>query len=128
MDLIELFQDETDSISITAGEAVFHEGDAGLVMYVLIEGLADILVGEELVERAGPGAIFGEMALIDSVPRSATAIARKDCRLLPINAQKFDTLIQKTPNFARHVMQVMATRIRNMNKRDLRLMEHLLRF
>jgi CRP/FNR family transcriptional regulator, cyclic AMP receptor protein len=128
MDLIKHFQDETNCIEIAAGRTIFDEGDAGLVMYVLIEGVADILLGGELVERAFSGAIFGEMALIDSAPRSATAIAHSDCRLFSISAQEFDTLIQKTPDFARHVMRVMADRIRNMNRRNLQLMEHALRF
>ena len=128
MDIIGLFQDQTDYISIAAGQTIFRDGDDGFVMYVLLEGVVDILVGEDLVERANPGTIFGEMALIDSVPRSATAVAYSDCRLFPIDAKKFDALIQKTPDFARHVMQTMANRIRNMNRRNLRLMEHSLRF
>lgn len=128
MDLIDLFRNETGYHSVAAGQTIFDVGERGLVMYVLIEGQADILVGKEVVESAGPGAILGEMALIDHMPRSATAIARSDCRLLPIDIQRFDTLIQKTPDFARHVMKVMADRIRNMNSRNLRLIEHILRF
>lgn len=128
MDLIDLFRHETGYHSVAAGQTIFAVGDPGLVMYVLIEGQVDILVGHEVVESAGPGAILGEMALIDRMPRSATAIARSDCRLLPIDIQRFDTLIRKTPDFARHVMKVMADRIRNMNGRNLSLIEHILRF
>ena len=55
-------------------------------------------------------------------------MARTECHLLPIDVEKFNTLIQKTPEFARHVMKVMAERIRNMNHRNALLIEHLLGF
>ena len=121
MELIDLFRHETGFRSISAGQTIFHAGDSGLVMFVLMEGQADVLVGNKVVESAGPGAILGEMALIDHSPRSATVIARTDCRLLPIDVKRFDTLIQKTPDFARHVMKVMVDRIRSMNKRSMNL-------
>jgi CRP/FNR family cyclic AMP-dependent transcriptional regulator len=128
MDLLELFRHDTAFQSIPAGQPVFLAGDPGRVMFVLVEGQADVLVGQEVVESVGPGAIFGEMALIDHAPRSATVIARTDCRLLPVDVERFDNLIQKTPDFARHVMKVMADRIRNMNDSHMLLMEHLLTF
>ena len=128
MDLIELFRHETGFQSIAAGQPVFLAGEAGRVMFVLIEGHADILVGDVVVESAWPGAIFGEMALIDSAQRSASVIARTECHLLPIDVEKFDTLIQKNPDFARHVMKVMAGRIRSMNYRNALLIEHLRKF
>lgn len=128
MDLIELFRHDTGIQSIAAGQPIFIAGDAGRVMFVLIEGHADVLVGDEVVESSGRGAIFGEMALIDHAPRSATVIARTECRLLPIDVERFNTLIQRTPEFARHVMKVMADRIRGMNTRNSLLIEHLLKF
>jgi len=128
MDLLDLFRHETGFQSIAAGQPVFLAGDAGRTMFVLIEGHAEILVEDQVVESAWPGAIFGEMALIDLAPRSASVMARTECHLLPIDVEKFNTLIQKTPEFARHVMKVMAERIRNMNHRNALLIEHLLGF
>lgn len=128
MDIIDLFRRDTNFQSIAAGQPIFLVGDAGRVMFVLVEGQADVLVGDEVIESAGPGAILGEMALIDHAPRSATVIARTECRLLPIDVERFNTLIQKTPDFARHVMKVMAGRIRSMNDRNMLLMEHFLKF
>jgi CRP-like cAMP-binding protein len=126
MDLIHLFRRETGFQTIAPGQPIFLAGDSGRIMFVLIEGHADILVGDEVVESAWPGAIFGEMALIDSAPRSASVMARTECHLLPIDVDTFNTLIQKTPEFARHVMKVMADRIRNMNHRNTLRIEHLL--
>jgi CRP-like cAMP-binding protein len=128
LDLVDLFRDDTGLKSIAAGQPAFLAGEAGRMMFVLIEGEADVIVGGEVVEAAGRGAIFGEMALIDSAPRSATVIARTDCRLLPIDIERFNALIQKTPDFARHVMKVMADRLRSMNSRNTLLVEHILKF
>ncbi|HEU5100134.1 MAG TPA: Crp/Fnr family transcriptional regulator [Roseiflexaceae bacterium] len=61
---------------------------------------------------AGPGGIVGEMALIDDRPRSATAVAATDCRLVPIDERRFTFLVQQTPMFALAVMRVMAERLR----------------
>jgi CRP-like cAMP-binding protein len=128
MDLVNLFRHDTGYQSIAAGQPVFLAGDTGRVMFVMIEGQADVLVGDEVVESAGPGAILGEMALIDHAPRSATVIARTQCRLLPIDVDRFNSLIQKTPDFARHVMKVMADRVRSMNNRSMLMIEHVLNF
>ena len=56
--------------------------------------------------------MFGEMALVDSEPRSAEAVARTDCKLVPINKKRFAFLVTETPFFALEVMQVMANRLR----------------
>lgn len=81
-------------------------------MYVLLEGFARIVVGNTVVDEAGPGALLGELALIDPGPRSATVVAVTDCVLVPIDLGRFHTLIQQTPPFATHVMKIMADRLR----------------
>jgi CRP-like cAMP-binding protein len=84
-------------------------------MYAVSEGEVDILVHGKVVETVGPGGILGEMALIDTKPRSATAIAQTDCKLVPISEKRFTFLIQQTPHFALQVMRVMAERLRRMD-------------
>ena len=59
----------------------------------------------------GPEAIFGEMALIARAPRSATATARTDCRLIEIAEKRFLYLVHETPFFALEVMRVLAKRL-----------------
>ncbi len=88
-------------------------------MYILIEGNADVMIGGMTVEAAGPGAILGEMALVSNTGRSATVMARTGCRVLAVNAERFDALIHEKPGFARHVMRVMAERLQNMNQKLL---------
>lgn len=117
MNLIEHFQAARNFVTVPAGEPIFREGEAGAVMYVLLDGMADVIVGDTLVELAQPGGLLGEMALVDMSPRSATVVARSDCRLIPIEAKQFDLLVRETPEFARHVMGVIAERLRRMNER-----------
>lgn len=99
--------------SFIAGQTIFQEGNPGDRMYIVSEGQVDIVAGSQFLETVGPGGILGELALIDDRPRSATAIARTDCLLAPVNRQHFLVLIQRTPAFALQVMRVMADRLRH---------------
>ena len=112
MNLAELFRHETDLQALAAGQVLFKESEQGDLMYVLISGTAEITVRGRLVETAEAGAILGEMAMIDDAIRSATVIAKNDCKLLPIDRKRFNFLIQQTPNFALYVMRVIANRLR----------------
>jgi CRP/FNR family transcriptional regulator, cyclic AMP receptor protein len=117
VDLIAHFQGARTVVSIQAGLPIFAEGESGKNMFVLMEGTVAICVGGEVVEVAGPGSLLGEMALINSSFRSATAIARSNCRVISINSPQFDLLVRESPEFARHVMEVMADRLRHMNQK-----------
>src|SRR4051812_1782934 len=108
MDLLAYFSGARNAISMPAGAVLFAEGDPGTHMYVLLEGQADICVGDEVVEHAVPPALLGEMALVDSTVRSATVILRTACRLTSVDTQQFDLLVRESPQFARQVMTVMA--------------------
>lgn len=117
MDIVAHFQNARNLIHLQAGLVLFSEGEPGQSMYVLMEGSAAICVGGEVIEVASPGALLGEMALVNSSVRSATVITRSDCRVISINRSQFDALVRESPEFARHVMTVMADRLRHMNER-----------
>lgn len=112
MNLAELFRHQTDLHPLAAGQILFSEGERGEVMFVLMSGTADIIVHNKVVETAGAGAIIGEMAMIDDNARSATVVARSNCSFFPVGRSRFNFLVQQTPNFALHVMRVMADRLR----------------
>ena len=99
------------------GHRVFSAGDPGDLMYAVREGEVELIVQDEVVEVVGPGGVFGEMALIDQQPRSATAICRTDCLLVPINEGRFRFLVQETPFFAIEVMRLLVRRLRQMDAR-----------
>lgn len=99
-----------------SGEPIFREGDAADCLYVVREGEVDITLGNRLLKALGPGDIFGEMALIDGSPRSASAVARSDVTLIPVNEKQFVFLVGQLPYFALGVMRVLAERLRTMNR------------
>lgn len=99
-----------------AGDVIFKEGDPGDRMFVVKAGNVELRVVGQTVETLEPGDILGEMALLDSEPRSATAVAATDCQIVPLDLQKFQFLIRETPYFAVEVMQIMARRLRRMNR------------
>jgi CRP-like cAMP-binding protein len=113
MNLAELFRHETELHELAAGEVLFREGEPGNLMFVLVSGTAEISVHSRVMETAEAGAVFGEMAMIDEGVRSATIVAKSDCKLVPIAQKRFNFLIQQTPNFALHVMKVIAKRLRH---------------
>jgi CRP-like cAMP-binding protein len=109
---VNLFQNSKDWEAFSAGQTIFSEGQPGEVMYVVLEGEVDILVSANIIETIHSGGMFGELALVDNEPRSAQAVARTDCKLVPINKKRFTFLVTETPFFALEVMKVMANRLR----------------
>jgi len=99
-----------------AGDVIFAEGDKGDAMYVVRTGEVTVERGGRVMETLGGGDIFGEMALIDGAPRSATARAKTDCEVAPINEKTFLFLVHETPFFAIAVMRTLAGRLRHMNE------------
>ena len=115
MNLGGLFVDANNVQEFQANSTIFVEGTPGNVMYVVLEGEVELLVRSQVLEVAGPGDIVGEMALIDAKPRSATARAKSDCRLAPVDERRFLFLVHEHPFFALHVMRVLTDRLRRMD-------------
>ena len=115
MGSIHLFRDLPGIIILSAGDFVFRRGEPGDRMYLVIEGEIDLLVGNRVVEKAGPGVFLGELALIDESPRSASARARTTARVFPIDEDRFQSLVQETPTFALDLMRTIASRLRRTN-------------
>ena len=112
-----LFAVEQDPRLCESGEVIFQQYDMGSEMYVVLEGEVELRLGPNNAEILGPGEPFGEMALIDQAPRTATAVAKTACKLAVIPEKRFLFLVQTTPHFALQLMKVMADRLRRMNER-----------
>jgi CRP-like cAMP-binding protein len=117
MNLLEIFENSDDLLKFPAGTRIFEEGSEGDFMYVVMEGKVRLSLHNEYIAEVSPGDIVGEMALLDSDDRSATATAMSDCLLAPIDLHSFKLLIQHTPDFALHVMNVLADRLRLANEK-----------
>ena len=98
------------------GKTIFKEGDHGDEFFVVVRGRVEIRSGERHFETLGPDGIFGEMALIDDGPRSASVVALTDVTVAPIKENQFLFLVKNTPFFALSVMRVLANRLRRQNK------------
>ena len=98
------------------GETIFKEGETAKELYVIQRGQVDIQMGNRLLATLEANDIFGEMALIDSAPRSATAIAKTDVALVSISKKDFLALVSRAPTFALDVMGMLVRRLRAANR------------
>lgn len=114
MDIRGLFKNAREAKKFKVGTTVFAEGTEGDLMYVILDGELEVRSRGKLIEVAKPGDVVGEMALIDTKARSATVVARTDCRLVPINEKRFLVLVHQAPIFALLVMRILADRLRRM--------------
>jgi CRP/FNR family transcriptional regulator, cyclic AMP receptor protein len=101
---------------VRAGGVIFREGEQADELFVIKSGYVCIQIGNRMVAELTADDIFGEMALIDSEPRSATAVAITDVELVPITENQFLFLVGQTPYFALKVMRTLAQRLRVTNK------------
>jgi CRP-like cAMP-binding protein len=113
---IYIFEHESNTVTFKEGETIFRKGDPATQAYVVQSGEVAILLNEHHTEIMESGDLFGEMALISREPRSATAVARTDVKLVPIDEKRFLFMVSETPNFALTVMRAMAQRLRNENE------------
>jgi CRP/FNR family transcriptional regulator, cyclic AMP receptor protein len=100
------------------GKPIVQEGQVGLRMYAVLDGRVAVSIGGGgVVERLGPGGVFGELALIEQAPRLASAVAETDCSLLPINRTAFLLLVKTSPEFAESLLGSLAERLRLLTSR-----------
>jgi CRP/FNR family cyclic AMP-dependent transcriptional regulator len=105
-----------DAQTIKAGGTIFREGDEAQELFVIKSGQVRIQIGNRTITELSADSIFGEMALIDNEPRSATATAVTDVELVAVSEKQFLFLVSQTPYFALKVMRVLAQRLRATNK------------
>jgi len=98
-----------------AGDVIFREGDPALELFVIKSGKVEIRLGNRLLETVPELGLFGEMALIDGSPRSATAVAATDVTLVPVGEKQFLFMVSRTPHFALNVMRALTQRLRATN-------------
>jgi CRP-like cAMP-binding protein len=96
---------------------LMREGEAGIFMYVVMDGAVRITSGEKIIEVVKSGGVFGEMALVDQSKRAASAAAASDCNLMSINRNDFLTLIKTNPAFGVSLLRALATRLRNTGRK-----------
>jgi CRP/FNR family cyclic AMP-dependent transcriptional regulator len=108
------------SKSFEPGQVIFKEGEPGSELFIIIEGEVEIrkrtsASTSKTLITFHKGDIFGEMALVEGKPRSATAIAAKPCRMLVMNEVLLDSMLENNPDFAKKMIRILAERIRKAN-------------
>src|SRR5262245_21282856 len=106
------FRQSDVGVAYSAGAAIFSAGDPADCLYVVRSGRVALRAGDATLEELEEGGMFGEMALVDTGARSASAIAVTDCEVVPVDLQRFRRLVHQHPYFAENVMKVMAERLR----------------
>ena len=101
--------------SYKAGEVIFRKGDPAKELFIVKTGTVEVRLGNRLLDTLPERSIFGEMALIDPAPRSATVVAATDTMIVPVDEKQFLFLVSRTPHFALNVMRVLTQRLRTSN-------------
>ncbi len=118
-----LLAEAMDTRSLAAGAVLFRTGDPGQAMYVVAKGTMEIfitdLAGQKIVlAECGPGEVFGELAMLDAGPRTASAVALEDTELLELDRDDLLLLVSKKPQSALHLLGAVGAMTR---KADLML-------
>ncbi len=102
-----------------AGEVIFNKGDAGDSMYVIVEGQVRVYDGDHTINTLGDREIFGELALLDPEPRSASCATTHDSRLFRLDAETFAQLMSGNIEIVRGVLHVLCERLRRVTAAPL---------
>jgi CRP/FNR family cyclic AMP-dependent transcriptional regulator len=99
-----------------AGAVVAGEGEPGAGLFVIDQGEADVTIGGRKLNHLGPGDFFGEMALLDGGPRTATVTATTDLSLFALTEWVYRGLLSEHPSIAIRTLEAMAARLRRATK------------
>ncbi len=107
------FAEKISEVKFNKGDVIFHEGELGKDMYVLLEGRLKIFKESRIITELQPVDYVGEMAIIETKPRSATVQAMEPCLMLKITYEQFDKYLVKQPNPLVSMMKTLSHRIRD---------------
>jgi len=101
-----------DSLSVPAGKVLVEEGRIGQEFFIIVEGTAAVTRNGKKVATLGAGNHFGELALLDRRPRSASVVTETDMDVLIMSQRQFNGLLESVPTIARKLLSALATRLR----------------
>jgi CRP/FNR family cyclic AMP-dependent transcriptional regulator len=107
-----------------AGKAICQEGEVGTVFYFIVSGTAAVVRHGRKVADLGPGQYFGELALLDRLPRNATVKATSEMTLLAIGQRDFERILKESPTTTRKLLIATAARLRSADYKALAAIIH----
>ncbi len=102
------------------GETIVKEGERAVAFYVIVSGKVEVRKGNEVLNELGPGQSFGEMALLDGFPRSASLAAVEDTECLVMTRWDFTAELRIAPSIALAMLPVLSKRIRQLEGEEIR--------
>jgi len=121
-----LLATNTTPLHVKAGSVLAREGDIGREFFVVVSGKAIVSRNGIEIGVLGAGSFFGEMALLDREPRSATVTASEPSEVLVLTAQAFTNVVDTMPSVDRKMLTVLASRLRDVEAKYLPENERLL--
>lgn len=106
-----------DELSFPAERTIFEQGEEGRSLYIVVSGQVRVHVGDRDLALLEKGAIFGEMALFDAEPRSASVTTTESCDCLTLNQLQLTDAIEETPEIAINITRSLSRRIRELNSK-----------
>lgn len=106
----------SDEVHYAKGQSIFQEGEEGDALYVIVEGSVKVHRADAFLAALGEGQFFGEMAILDAEPRSASVTAESSLVLLRISRADFSELLDEKPEISRGILLVLTRRLRAANR------------
>ncbi|PMB21825.1 transcriptional regulator [Fischerella thermalis CCMEE 5198] len=104
-----------DELSFPANYTIFNEGDEGRSLYIIVSGKVKVHIGKQQLAIFPKGESFGEMAVFDAQPRSASATTLETCECLELTQEQLYEAIDETPEIAVNIIGILSRRIRELN-------------
>ena len=106
-----------DQVTVPAGKVLVEEGRIGTEFFLIVSGTAAVTREGKKVATLGPGSYFGELALLDRKPRSASVVSETEMDLLVLSQRQFNSLLESVPTISRKMLAAMAERLREADAR-----------
>ena len=107
-----------DDITMTAGTIIIDQGQMGREAFVVLEGEVSVKRGGRKITTLGPGAMVGELSLLDHGPRTATVVCETDCSLFVIDQRHFRNVLEEHPSIAMKLLATLAANIRALDRQS----------
>lgn len=107
-----------DQVTLSSGSTLTRQGDIGREAFVLLDGTVEVRRDDRPVAELGPGAVIGELALLDGGPRTATAVATSDVTVLVLTRPAFNAVLDEIPTLAHRLLVTLARRLRDAEEPD----------
>jgi CRP-like cAMP-binding protein len=106
-----------EELSFPAKQPIFLQGEEGRSLYVLVSGRVQVHIGDRELARLEQGTCFGEMAVFDAEPRSASVTTLEPCDCLMLTQQQLYDAIEETPDIAINIIRLLSRRTRELNQK-----------